>query len=500
MNEMSSHKIAGESQKGNGIEGASQGERRILLLASKLGYQTRSFAEAASRLGIAVTIGSDRCHQLDDPWSDGAIPLHFEEPEASAAAIEHAVRDKPVQAILALGDRQTITAAYAARALGIAYNSPESVENCRSKLRQREVLRTAGLRVPDFFSFQLPTPPMWPGQAAQPFDPSSILPQVQFPCVVKPLRLAASQGVIRANNAAEFAEAVARISRLLNSPEVRVTRETELDRVIVERYIPGTEVALEGLLVRGKLRVLAIFDKPDELTGPYFEESIYVTPSRLPPEMQSRIVECAGQMVRALGLTEGPLHAEFRIHDPDAGDGGRSNKTPNATSGTTAHTISNRTNTSEAAALRAGPWILEAAPRPIGGLCSRSLRFGTERMFLEELLVRHALGLPGADQPRESLAAGVMMIPVPASGILEAVEGVEDAGATPGVDEVQITARRHDYIAAWPEGSSYLGFIFARGKEASEVEDALRTAHRKLRIAITPRLPVAHPALPFPSR
>jgi formate-dependent phosphoribosylglycinamide formyltransferase (GAR transformylase) len=420
---------------------------RLLLLASKLGYQTRSFALAARKVGAEVVIGSDRCHQLEDPWADGAIPLHFEQAEQAAATLVEALRAKPLHAILALGDRQTVTAAYAARALGVHYNSPEAVENCRSKLQQREVLQAAGLPVPDFFGFSLRE------------EVTAILPRVNFPCVLKPLRLAASQGVIRANDAAEFRAASERIAQLLASPEVQVTREAELDRLLVERYIPGAEVALEGLLEAGKLRVLALFDKADPLTGPYFEESIYVTPSRLAPELQSRIATCAAQTARALGLAEGPIHAEFRVHEN-------------------------------------GPWVLEMAPRPIGGLCSRALRFGPERIFLEELLVRHALGLPGADVAREESAAGVMMIPVPGSGTLEDVEGLERALGTRSITEIEITARRHDFIAAWPEGASYLGFIFAREDTPEGVETALRAAHDQLRFTIAPRLQVAHPAWP----
>jgi biotin carboxylase len=237
---------------------------------------------------------------------------------------------------------------------------------------------------------------------------------------------------------------------------VQVTREPELDRILAETYVPGAEVSLEGLLAGGKLRVLALFDKPDPLEGPYFEETIYTTPSRLPADAQARIAECAQRTVRALGLTEGPLHAEFRVND-------------------------------------AGPWVLEASPRPIGGLCSRVLRFGPERILLEELLVRHAVGLPGADVERESPAAGVMMIPVPSSGVLEEVSGEQKAAAVSGVAEIHVTARLHDYIAAWPEGSSYLGFIFARGESPQEVEAALRHAHAALHFRIAPRLPVAHP-------
>ena len=415
---------------------------RLLLLASKLGYQTRSFAEAAQRLGVEVIVGSDRCHQLDDPWADGAIALHFDQPESSARALIESLGGRSVGGILALGDRQTATAAYAAQLLGLPYNPLGAIENCRSKLRQRQLLRSAGLPVPDFFDFQVDEPI------------ETVLARACFPCVLKPLRLSASQGVIRANDPNEFRAAAARIKKLLASADVQVTRDPQLDRILVESYIPGAEVALEGLLSNGNLRVLALFDKPDPLEGPYFEESIYTTPSRLPEGAQKAIRDCAANTARALGLIEGPVHAEFRVNE-------------------------------------AGPWVLELAPRPIGGLCSRVLRFGPEHMPLEELLVRHALGLPGSDVERENMAAGVMMIPVPASGTLEGVDGESEAAAVPGIEEVRITARLHDYIAAWPEGSTYLGFLFSRAKSPQDAEAALRRAHAALRFTIAPRLPVA---------
>jgi biotin carboxylase len=418
---------------------------KLLILASKLGYQTRGFAEAAQRVGAEVIFATDRCHQLEDPWRDGAIAAHFEKPEEAAAHILSELRDYPVHGVLALGDRPTITAAYVTRALGLPGNPPRAVEHCRSKLLQREALSQAGLPVPDFFAFALAE------------DTERIARTARYPCVLKPLSLAASQGVIRANSEAEFVAAARRVAALLKNPEVQVLREPTLGSVLVERYIPGEEVAVECLLDRGRLRVLAIFDKPDPLEGPYFEETIYVTPSRKPAAVQQQIAQCAGHTVRALGWTNGPAHLEFRINQQ-------------------------------------GPWVLEASPRPIGGLCSRALRFGPQRILLEELLVRHALGMDGAQLDREPAASAVMMIPVPRSGVLERVEGEAEARATPGIEELHITARLHDYIAAWPEGSSYLGFIFASAAEPAEAEGALRAAHSKLRFAITPRLPVENPA------
>lgn len=419
--------------------------KKLLILASKLGYQTRGFFEAAEKLGIEVSFGTDRCHKLDDPWADGALPLHFENPQAAAEEILRQLRKDPPDAILALGDRPTETAARAACMLGLPGNPSEAAEICRNKLRQREVLRAANLPVPDFFAFDIDE------------DLAHVLSRVKLPCVVKPLALAASQGVIRTNNREEFEGAVLRIRAILASPEIQAARDPLAAQLLVESYIPGREVAIEALLEQRRLRVLAIFDKPDRLEGPYFEETIYVTPSRLPQRDQTSLRDCAERAVRALGLVTGPVHAEFRINEE-------------------------------------GPWVLEVAPRPIGGLCSGTLLFGPEKISLEELLIRHALDLGGSDLEREESASGVMMIPVPRSGIFERVEGIEEAERVGGICNIRITARLRDYIAAWPDGSSYLGFIFARADSPERVEASLREAHAKLRFIFSPRLPVEHPA------
>jgi D-alanine-D-alanine ligase-like ATP-grasp enzyme len=433
--------------------------KKLLLFAAKLGYQTRSLDEAAQRLGVDVIFVTDRCHQLDDPWGDRAIAVHFESAEVAAYAVMEAVRKlgpngevATIDGILAFGDRPAVTAAYVARGLGIAYNHPAAVEACRSKLRMREVFRDSGLRGPWFRSVAVsPTP-----------EPSLL--GLTYPCVLKPMSLSASQGVVRANSREEFVAAAERIGRLLGSPEILARKEAGLDRLIVEGFLAGREVAVEGLLTDGELRVLAIFDKPDPLDGPYFEETIYVTPSRLSAVELREIERSARDAARAIGLTQGPVHAEFRVNEE-------------------------------------GVWPLEVAPRPIGGLCARALRFvgasgdgAPAPIGLEELLLRHAVGLPGVEWAREAEASGVMMIPVPKSGVLERVEGAAAARGVAGITDVEITARVHDFIAAWPEGSSYLGFLFARGAEPEAVERALREAHAELKFTITDRLAVEHPA------
>ncbi len=251
--------------------------KRILLFATKLGYQTRSFQDAADKLGVEIAYVTDRCGRLDDPWNDQALAVHFEVPEGAAGRVLEAQRGLAVNGVLAVGDRPTIAAAHVARGLGLAHNHPASVEACRSKMRMREALRDAGVPVPWFRSVKL-----------QPLPEPSLL-GVRYPCVLKPLSLSASQGVVRANNREEFLAGAARLKRLLDSAEVRATREPHLDEMLVEGYLEGKEVAVEALLTAGELRVLAIFDKPDPLEGPYFEESIYVTPSRLAPEEQRAI-------------------------------------------------------------------------------------------------------------------------------------------------------------------------------------------------------------------
>jgi predicted ATP-grasp superfamily ATP-dependent carboligase len=450
---------------------AASSRKRVLIFASKLGYQTRSFDQAAQELGVDLTFVTDRCHQLDDPWGDDAIPVHFETPEVAAYEVLQSVRNATssdaaprnatVDGILALGDRPAGAAAYVARGLGLTYNHPAAIEACRNKLRTREIFQAAGLRVPWFRSLALHPAP----------EPALL--GITYPCVLKPLSLSASQGVVRANNREEFIAAAERIRKLLATPAIAATREANLDHIIVEGYIPGREVAVEGLLTGGALRVLAIFDKPNPLEGPFFEETIYVTPSRLPQQRQHAIEQCATDAIRAIGLSHGPVHAEFRLDDQ-------------------------------------GVWPLEVAPRPIGGLCARALRFAeppssalapSPTIGLEKLLLRHALELPGSNWPREPSAAGVMMIPVPQSGMLEKVEGEQEASATPGITELLITARLHDYVAAWPEGSSYLGFLFASAAAESvdanasaAVESSLREAHKKLKFTLTPRLSVEHPA------
>ena len=417
---------------------------RLLLLATTTGYQTQAFAEAARGLGLGVVLGTDRCHVLDDPWQDAALPLRFEDPAHSAEEICRYAREHPIQAVAAVGDKPTVTAAVACRELGIAWHSPEGAEACHNKFLARQRLEEAGLNVPAYACLSSHSePPPAEGRG---------ISRVRFPCVLKPVSLAASRGVIRADNPEEFAAAFQRIAALLASPEIQVKKETETEQILVEEFIPGPEFAVEGLMWQGQLRVLAVFDKPDPLEGPYFEDTIYVTPSRLPASKHAALTDCLERAVRALGLFHGPLHAEFRLNDR-------------------------------------GPWVLDVAARPIGGLCSRALRFGTG-MSLEELVIRNALGQPLDGICRESAAAGVMMIPIPGTGVFEGVEGVEDALRVPGIEEVHITAKLHQKLVPWPEGASYPGFVFARASSPETVEEALREAHRHLRFQISPILAV----------
>jgi biotin carboxylase len=346
--------------------------------------------------------------------------------------------------VLAVGDRPTVVAARVAQLLGLPGHSPAAAAAARDKRLTRERFKTAGLRVPEFR--------MVPAT----LDPSTLAAGLTFPVVVKPSALSGSRGVMRADTAAGFVVAFERLRRLLESDEVQAMQDAASEVIIVESFIEGREFALEGVLDRGRLQTLALFDKPDPLDGPVFEETIYVTPSRAEPHVIAAIEEGVGAAVKALGLQHGPIHAECRVSAQ-------------------------------------GVFVLEVAARPIGGLCARALRFdgpGGESAGLEELLLRHALGETVADWRREASASGVMMIPIPSGGLYRRVHGVDEALRVLGVEEVRITAKPDQPLVPLPEGASYLGFIFSRAAEPAAAERALRAAHACLTFDIDRRLPV----------
>ena len=437
---------------------------RVLLLATTTGYQVRAFGEAAERLGVDLVYATDRCHVLDDPWRDEAVAIRFHDEEGSAAAILEAARERPIDGVLAVGDRPTVIGARVIAGLGLPGHSTEAATIARNKRLTRERLKAAGLPVPWFQSIPIS------------IEPSDLDGRVAFPCVLKPLTLSGSRGVMRANDHAELVAALFRLRALLQSPDVRGDRTEANETALIEEFIPGQECAVEGLMEHGVLRVFAIFDKPDPLDGPSFEETIYVTPSRAADAVQRAMIDAVRRASAAIGLRHGPIHAECRVNDR-------------------------------------GVFVLEVAARPIGGLCARALRFNgvgrisqadksgenaresagksTRPLFsLEELLLRHALGETLEGWTREPDASGVMMIPIPRRGVFRSVSGVDEARALPNIEDVRITAKPDQALIPLPEGASYLGFIFSRAATPAEVERALRAAHARLDFTIDPEVRV----------
>jgi formate-dependent phosphoribosylglycinamide formyltransferase (GAR transformylase) len=409
---------------------------RLLLLMTTTTYRAGAFLEAAGRLGLPVVVGSDQPQILAASNPGGTLAVDFSAPEEAARSIVEFAREFPIRAVLAADDDGVLLAATASEALGLPHNPMDAVAAARNKYRMRQVLARADVPSPHFRCVAVDT------------DPRSVACTLSFPCVLKPLSLAGSRGVIRADDPAEFAVAFYRVAGILDQPEVAARAGESSRQILVESFIPGREVALEGLLSNGRLRVLALFDKPDPLDGPFFEETIYVTPSRLPLAAREAIAARAAEAVKALGLENGPVHAELRLNDR-------------------------------------GPWIIEVAPRSIGGLCSRTLRFG-DGISLEELILRHALGFEVEALAREGLAAGVMMIPIPQAGILREVQGQADAKVVPGIEDIRLTIPVGQRLVPLPEGTRYLGFIFGRATTPEEVEASLREAHRRLRFVIEP--------------
>jgi biotin carboxylase len=405
----------------------------ILLLTTPSSYRLPAFLAAAERIGSPVLIAEDTPAALQR-YADGRLALDFADQEQALAQCMALAHEHPLAAVIAVDDSGSLLAAQLSAALGLPHNDPAAAEAARNKLVMRQAFAHAGVPSPDFALYHTDD------------DIAKISAQVHYPCVVKPLHLNGSRGVIRANNPREFQVAVARVRRLLD----HLAGDQQAKPFLVEDFIPGVEVALEGLIDQGELHVLALFDKPDPLDGPFFEETIYVTPSRLSPATQAAIGAVAARAAAAVGLQRGPLHAELRIN-------------------------------------AAGPWMVELAGRSIGGLCSRTLQFGTEAS-LEELILRQAAGLPNRSLSQEGQAGGVMMIPIPGSGILRGVRGIEDALRVPGIESVEITAPTGYELVPLPEGDAYLGFIFARGSDPATVEAALRTAHAQLHFQILPAI------------
>ena len=416
------------------------GQPRLLLLLPSVTYRAAAFVDAALRLGVLLTVASDRASALAGHQRSGLLTLNFGDPDRAAEQARAFASEFPLTAVFGVDDETALVAALVAADLQLPSVPVNAARAARDKQLQRRILSDSRVPVPDFSAHDMAEPAEVVARAAP------------YPCVIKPVNLSASRGVMRADSPDEFLRMHARLARILAAPDVQTGRGLPRcaaeQRYLVERFIPGVEVALEGLLVAGELHVLALFDKPDPLDGPFFEETIYVTPSRLPATTQQRITQCVQTAARAMGLDRGPVHAELRVNEE-------------------------------------GVWMIELAARPIGGRCSAALRFGEAgAISLEEVLLGHALGSVPPIPTRERGASGVMMIPTPAAGVLREVRSVEDARRVTGVTDVLITAHIGQRLVPLPEGSRYLGFIFARGNTPAEVESALRRAHEILTVII----------------
>lgn len=416
--------------------------RRCLILAATTAYQQDDLVDAARRLGVEPVLATDRCHILAEIWPAGSLALEFRSPERAAEQVLTEAARGGLDGVVATDEGTAVIAALVAERLGLPHAAPEAARAAGDKHRFRLAQRAAGLPQPGFARVA-------PGE-----DPRRAAEALGYPVVVKPLHLSASRGVMRADGPDELMTRAARLCRLLGDPEVaaRAPDPEAAAAYLVESFVAGPELAFEGLLSRDRLDRLALFDKPDPLDGPTFAETLYVTPSTQPAAVQDAIKDAVAAAAAAIGLDEGPVHAELRL--PAGGP----------------------------------PVVLELAARSIGGLCGRVLRFGAG-VSLEEVTIAHAVGLdPGSLRRAGEPAGGVLMLPVEESGVLREVAGVAEARAVEGVRDVVITARPGDVMTPLPEGRSYAGFVFAAGAEPASVTRALREARARLRIHTRPRL------------
>ena len=403
--------------------------QRILLISEPNGYRLAPYIAAAKKMDLDTLVASCGRFSLTSEVVDG-LHVDLNNTESSLNTILNHAKKNPFAGVIGCDDSTVELAAIVARELGVTHNSPAAARLTRRKDLARSHLAKFGCRVPRHWLINL----------REPLEEQ--LKQVDFPCVLKPLALSASRGVIRANGAQEFIEACKRIAQILEAIENPVER----NHLLAESYIDGIEIAFEGFLDNGKLTTLAIFDKPDPLIGPYFEETIYVMPSKLDRRQHRQVIEEITKACQAYDLTTGPIHAELRIDHSSA-------------------------------------WILEVAARTIGGDCARSL--DDDSFNLEELIVSLAIGKQ-YDLALPVEARGVMMIPIPKRGVLRRVEGLSEAIKIPHIENIEITTRSGNELIPLPEGNQYPGFIFARAETSDEVVTALRAAHEKLNFVVSP--------------
>ena len=409
--------------------------KRVLLLLPTTSYRNEAFIAAGKKVGVEMITAADYCHRLAPGWGlDPIRAVHFDRPGEALDVVLRSLKHKP-DAVLAVDDPGLELAALLNERLGLAANLPEAVRRVRDKLLFRRMQKEGGLLCPDFRHL--------PSDA----DPAELLSRLKWPVVVKARRLSGSRGVIRADNAQAYLQAVSWVKGIQNKAD----RDAADLGLVVEGFIPGREYALESILDHGKLNTLAWFDKPDPLDGPYFEETIYVTPSRLPNQSQEEIRHVVQRACRLAGLVTGPVHAEMRVNAE-------------------------------------GVWLLEVAARSIGGLCGMALNHALG-MTLEELILRHAVHQPVALSASHE-GAGVMMIPIPRRGIYRGVRNLGSALEVPGITGIRITAQAGQIIAPPPDGASYLGFIFSLCANPAEAEMALRLAHTRLLFDIQPEYKV----------
>ena len=403
--------------------------KRVLLVLPTRSYRAAAFLEAARRLSLELVIASEEGSTLSHLHPEQELTIDFANPAAAAAAAAERASRNPVQAVVSADEAGVLVAAHIAERLGLRSSSVRAVAATRNKSVLRERLQESGVSQPRWWP--------WPEDQR--------LTAVRYPAVVKPLDQAASRGVIRVDDQAQLLAAGHRIRSMLRyDPECAAPGERI--PLLVEAFVAGPEVAVEALLVAGELRLLAIYDKPEPLEGPFFEETIYTVPTGLAPARQREVVAALSRAVRALGLTEGPIHAELRLGSQQ-------------------------------------PALIDLASRSIGGRCSRVLHFRSGRT-LEEIVLLAALGEDPGDLDLDGRARGVMMLPIPKSGTLRSVPGRDQARAVPGVEQVELTVPVGTRLTSWPEGDRYLGFIFASGSDTGSVAEGLRLAYSKLGMVI----------------
>ncbi len=383
--------------------------KKLLLVIPENSYKSNDFVVAAEKLGIDFLIITDS-EQVSSKFSDTVIINKFD----AELNKNNLKKLKDVTHVLPVDHSALKFSGYLVDLLEVKGNKLESINLSMNKYESRKIFNSLlDIKVNN--------------EIIKNIDDVNTFINKNGTSVLKPIYGTASKSVLKINNVEK------------NKEQIEKLMQDCFDQdLVIEEYIDGKEYALEGTIINSELKKIVIFDKPVEYKHPYFEESIYITPSELSSEAEKRVVSIVDKACKKIGLEDGPVHVEFKINENQI-------------------------------------FIIEINPRMIGGLCSRCLSFGLFKVSLEEIILHAFMNNELKNIELLNNYVGVLMIPTPKSGKFISINK-EELENIPNISNVEITVPEGSDLLEPPYGDKYLGFAFSQGIDKKTVNESLLTA------------------------